>query len=154
MGEVTIVSQQYFKYDQSDYAKSLRKIYGEDGYKKYTAKMNSIMTASKDTTNPIAESKKKYTKAKEQQYKQALANLKQASALWNEYKNNYEVNLTAARANNNGASLTGIQKQNALQNSGDGAVTAFRNYNDAQSEVDYALSLYNDATHSGMNFLS
>jgi len=154
MGEVKIVSQQYFKYDQSDYAKSLRKTYGEDGYKKYTAKMNSIMAESKETTNPIAESKKKYTKEKELQYKAALANLKKASNIWNDYKPQYYSNLTTAKANNNGVSLTGIQKQSALQNSGEGAVTAFRNYNEAQAEVDFALSLYNDATHSGMNFLS
>jgi hypothetical protein len=36
-----IVSENYFKYDNSDYAKSLRMQYGEDGYKKYTTKMNT-----------------------------------------------------------------------------------------------------------------
>ena len=59
-----IVSENYFKYDQSDYAKSLRTIYGEDGYKKYTAKMNSIMTGEENLTNPIKASKEKYIFAK------------------------------------------------------------------------------------------
>ena len=29
-----IVSEQYFRFDSSDYAKNLRQIYGDDGYKK------------------------------------------------------------------------------------------------------------------------
>lgn len=153
MGIDKIVSENYFKYDQSDYAKSLRKIYGENGYKKYTAKMNSIMT-QKDLTNPIAQSKEEYIQAKKEQYLAALANYKKASNIWGEYKNQYSVNLNNARANNGGLSISGTQKQLALQNSGDGAVTAFKNFNDAEFEKDYALSLYNDATHSGMSFLS
>lgn len=153
MGIDKIVSENYFKYDKSDYAQSLRKIYGENGYKKYTAKMNSIME-QKDLTNPIAKSKEEYIQAKKEQYIAALANYKKASNIWGEYKNQYSVNLNNAKANNGGLSISGTQKQLALQNSGDGAVTAFKNFNDAEFEKDYALSLYNDATHSGMSFLS
>ena len=47
--------------------------------------------------------------------------------------------------------LSGGQKQAALQSSGTGAVQAFKNFNEAEFEKDYALSLYNDATHSGIN---
>lgn len=35
-----------------------------------------------------------------------------------------------------------------------GAVAAYRNFTKAQSEADFALSLYNDATHSGITWLS
>ena len=70
---ISIVSENYFKNDNSDYAKSLRAMYGEDGYEKYTAKMNSIMTAQKEVTNPIAKSKAEYIKTKEAEYKNALA---------------------------------------------------------------------------------
>lgn len=151
-----IISEFDFKYSKSDYAESLRKTYGENGYSKYTAKMNSIMTEnkSKDLTNPIAESKEKYTQEKKEQYMAALANFKKASNIWSEYKPQYNANLNNVRNQNGGLSISSGQKQSALQSSGDGAVSAFRNYNDAQFEKDYALSLYNDATHSGMNYLS
>lgn len=152
-GITKIVSENYFKYDNSDYAQSLRKIYGEDGYKKYKAKMNSIL-AEKDLTNPVAESKQQYIQAKKEQYFAAVANFKKASNIWGEYKNQYALNLNNVRMSNGGLSLSGVQKQSALQNSGEGAVSAFKNFNDAQFEKDYALSLYNDATHSGMNLLS
>ena len=33
-----------------------------------------------------------------------------------------------------------------------GAVAAYRNFTKAQSEADFALSLYNDATHSGITW--
>lgn len=144
MSKVQIVSQDYFKYDQSDYAKSLRKIYGEDGYKKYKAKMNSVMT------NPLSESKEKYTQEKKEQYYAALANLKKTGNIWSGYKNQYNTNLNIARAQNGGLTLSSTQRNEALKNAGDGAFTAQQNFKDAQSEVDYALSLYNDATHSGM----
>src|SRR5574344_2164151 len=122
---VTIVSQNYFQNDNSDYANSLRQIYGNNGYQKYVAKMNSIMASNKDMSNPIAESKGKYI-----------------------------TNLNLARANNNGLSLSGTQKQEALQNSGSGAFKAQQTFQDAEFEKDYALSLYNDATHDGMNFMA
>lgn len=139
-----IVSENYFKYDNSAQAQLLRKIYGKDGYKKYTAKMYSIMS------NPIAESKEKYIQEKKEQYLTALANFKKSNNVWNEYKGNYYANLTAARQQNNGLSLNGTQRQSALQNSGDGAVKAYQNFHDAEFEKDYAFSLYNDATHSGL----
>jgi len=148
MANITIVSENYFKYDNSDYAKSLRKQFGNDGYKKYKAKMNSIMT------NPLTESKKKYTEQKEIQYQQALANLGKARSVWNNYKSTYKSNMSIARYQNNGISLSGEQKRYALEASGDGAVTAYNNFNDAQAEADFALSLLNDATHSGMGYLS
>jgi hypothetical protein len=143
-----IVSENYFKYDNSDYAKSLRLQFGENGYQKYTQKMNSIMT------NPLEESKKEYAQAKEAQYKNALTNLAQTKRIWNNYNKNYQSNLITMKNNNNGISLTGEQKTQALQASGTGALTAYNNFKDAQSEADYALSLWNDATHSGVNFLS
>lgn len=149
-----IISEQDFKYGVSDYAVSLRKIYGENGYKKYVAKMNSIMSAEKDLTNPVAVSKKRYLQEKKEQYLAALANFKKADNVWSEYKLQYNVNLNNAKSQNGGFLLTGSQKQAALQNSGDGAVKAFNNYNDAEFERDYALSLYKDAAHSGMSILS
>ncbi len=144
---ITIVSENYFKNDQSDYAKSLRALYGADGYEKYTKTMNSIMD------NPLKKSHEEYTLKKQEQYKLALAKAKKARTIWNDYKNNYSNNLALMRQNNNGFSLTGMQKHNALQASGSGAVEAFNNFNSAESEVDYALSLYNDATHSSVNFM-
>lgn len=144
---VSTVSEMYFKYDKSDYAQSLRALYGNDGYDKYIAKMNSIME------NPLKKSHDKYTAEKELQYKAALANAKQAQAKWSQFKNKYASNLSIMRQNNNGYSLTSTQRQNALQASGSGAINAYANFNDAQSEVDYALSLYNEATHSGINFM-
>lgn len=145
-----IVSENYFKYDPSDYAKSLRTIYGEDGYKKYTAKMNSIMTGEENLTNPIKASKEKYIFAKKVAYQQALAKLGKSENIWNDYKASYSANLAKARQENNGYSLTSAQKRTALANSGDGATTAYKNFTQAQSNVDEALSLYFDATHSGM----
>lgn len=149
-----IISEYDYKYGTSDYAINLRKTYGDNGYQKYVAKINSIMEKEKDLTNPIAISKEKYIQAKKEQYITALANYKKANNVWNEYKSQYSTNLNNAIAQNGGISLNGTQKQNILKNSGDGAVSAYNNFNDAQSEVDYALSLYNDATHSGMSFLS
>lgn len=148
-----IISEYDYKYGTSDYAINLRKTYGDNGYQKYVAKTNSIMEKEKDLTNPIAVSKEKYIQAKKEQYITALANYKKASNVWNEYKPQYSINLNNATTQNGGA-LNGTQKHNVLKNSGDGAVSAYNNFNDAQSEVNYALSLYHDATHSGMNFLS
>lgn len=147
---VKIVSENYFKYDQSDYAKSLRTLYGEGGYKKYTTKMNSIMTGEENLTNPIKASKEKYIFAKKVAYQQALANLNKSENIWNDYKASYNANLSQAMKNNNGYSLSSAQKQAALANSGDGATTAYKNFTQAQSNADEALSLYFDATHSGM----
>lgn len=144
---VTIVSENYFKNDQSDYAKSLRAQYGADGYEKYTKKMNSIME------NPLKKSQEEYIQKKKEQYQIALLKAKKAKTIWGDYKNNYSNNLAAMRQNNNGFSLTGMQKHHALQASGSGAVEAFNNFNNAESEVDYALSLYNEATHAGINFM-
>lgn len=149
-----IISEYDFKYGTSDYIVNLRKKFGDNGYQKYYAKMNSIMTKEQDLTNPIAENKKKYIAAKELQYKEALANLTKTRNIWNNYKSTYNTNLSNALAQNGGISLNGSQKHNILLNSGDGAFKAYNNFNDAQSEVDYALSLYNDATHSGMGYLS
>lgn len=146
-----IISEQDFKYGNSDYAVNLRKVYGENGYKKYVAQMNSIMVAQKDLTNPIAISKEKYILEKKEQYFAALANFKKASSVWNEFKPQYNTNLNNAKTQNNGFILSGGQKQEALQSSGTGAVQAFKNFNEAEFEKDYALSLYNDATHSGIN---
>lgn len=153
---VKIVSESYFKNDNSDYAKSLRKIYGDDGYKKYYAKMNSIMTLDNDEkiTNPIAKSKAEHIKRKEIEYKAALAAAGKAKNIWNNYSNQYAMNLSKARANNNGYSLTNSQKQQILANTADGASDAYKNFTQAQSDADMALSLYFDATHSGMSFLS
>lgn|SRR5574344_2403275 len=151
---VTIVSQNYFQNDNSDYANSLRQIYGNNGYQKYVAKMNSIMASNKDMSNPIAESKAKYIEAKKEQYYQALLNFKGAERNWSEFQGKYNTNLNLARANNNGLSLSGTQKQEALQNSGSGAFKAQQTFQDAEFEKDYALSLYNDATHDGMNFMA
>jgi len=154
MGTQPVVSESYFKYDKSDYAQSLRTIYGEDGYKKYEAKMNSIM--DKDSTvleNPIAKSKKAHIAQKEAEYKNALAAKRKAANIWGRYKAGYEANLSTAVRNNNGYSLDGNQKSEVLANSGNGAAKAYRNYTDALSAADEALSLYFDATHSGMSFM-
>ena len=156
---VKIVSENYFKNDNSDYAKSLRKIYGEDGYQKYSAKMNSIMakeneSESKEITNPIAKTKAEYIKRKEIEYKAALAAAGKAENIWNRYANTYSINLAKAQKSNNGYSLSSTQKQQVLANTADGASAAYRNFNQAQSDADMALSLYFDATHSGMSFLS
>lgn len=148
-----IISENEFRFGTSDNAVRLRNIYGQNGYKKYVAKQNSVMAKS-DLTNPIAKSKEEYTLAKKSDYYAALAQFNKASNVWNEYKSTYNSNLNTLRTQNNGISLTGTQKQSALVGSGDGAVSAFANFNKAQSEVDYRLSLYNDATHSGMNYLS
>lgn len=109
------------------------------------------MVAQKDLTNPIAISKEKYILEKKEQYFAALANFKKASSIWNEFKPQYNTNLNNAKTQNNGFILSGGQKQEALQSSGTGAVQAFKNFNEAEFEKDYALSLYNDATHSGIN---
>ena len=153
---VKIVSESYFKNDNSDYAKSLRKIYGDDGYEKYYAKMNSIMTLDNDEkiTNPIAKSKAEHIKRKEIEYKAALAAAGKAKNIWNRYANTYSINLAKAQKSNNGYSLSSTQKQQVLANTADGASAAYRNFNQAQSDADMALSLYFDATHSGMSFLS
>ncbi len=148
MYNYNIVSENYFKYDNSDHAKSLRSRFGQNGYKKYTAKMQSTLT------NPLEESKKEYIRQKEEQYKAALTNLEQKRSIWNKFKNNYNSNLLVIQAQNNGISVNGAQKQMALQNSGSGAVNAYNNFNDAEADADFAFSLLNDATHSGMNFLS
>lgn len=148
-----IISEYEFKYGSSDNAVNLRKIYGNDGYKKYVAKQNSIMV-KEGLTNPIAQTKEAYTAAKKSDYYAALAQLKKTSNIWNDYKSTYNTNLNSLREQNGGLSLSGTQKQSALTSSGDGAIVAYNNFNKAQSEVDYRLSLYNDATHSGMNFLS
>lgn len=148
-----IISENDFKYGTSDYAVSLRNTYGDNGYRKYTAKMNSIMNA-KDLTNPISESKERYLLAKKEQYIAALANFKKADNIWGEYKSQYSTNLSIAKNQNGGLTLSGSQKQSALQGSGDGAVSAFKNYNEAEFEKNYALSLYNDAAHSNMSYLS
>jgi len=156
---VKIVTESYFKNDNSDYAQSLRAIYGEDGYQKYSAKMNSIMAKenepdSETITNPIAKSKAEHIKKKEIEYKNALAAAAKAKNIWNRYANDYSINLNRAKKSNNGYSLSGYQKQQILASSGDGASAAYRNYNLAQSNADMALSLYFDATNSGVNFLS
>ncbi len=154
---INIVTENYFKNSNSDYAKSLRAIYGDDGYKKYSAKMNSIMTAendSKEITNPIAKSKQEHIKRKEIEYKNALAAASKAKNIWSRYSNQYSINLSQAQKNNNGYALSGYQKKQVLANSGDGASTAYKNYTQAQADVDMALSLYFDATHSGMSILS
>jgi len=143
----TVISENDFKYGTSVEAQSLRARFGANGYKKYTAYINSIMT------NPLKESHEQYTEAKKEQYKLALLNAKKSEAIWNQFKNNYNNNLAAMRRNNNGFSLSSTQRQQALQSSGSGAVDAMRNFQEAQSEVDYALSLYNDATHAGINFM-
>lgn len=148
-----IISEYEFKFGSSDNAVNLRKIYGNDGYKKYVAKQNSIMV-KEGLTNPIAQTKEAYTAAKKSDYYTALAQLKKTSNIWNDYKSTYHTNLNSLREQNGGLSLSGTQKQSALTSSGDGAVVAYNNFNKAQSEVDYRLSLYNDATHAGMNFLS
>jgi len=148
MYNYNIVSENYFKYDNSDYAKSLRTRFGKDGYKKYITKMESTCT------NPLTESKKEYIKQKEEQYKAALANLEQKRNIWNRFKNNYSINLSAIQAQNNGISVNGMQKQIALKNSGSGAINAYHNFNNAEADADFAFSLLNDATHSGINFLS
>lgn len=148
MYNYNIVSENYFKYDNSDYAKSLRSRFGKDGYKKYTAKMQNTLT------NPLTESKKEYIRQKEEQYKTALANLEQKRSIWNRFKNNYNSNLLAIQAQNNGISVNGAQKQMALKNSGSGAMSAYYNFSNAEADADFAFSLLNDANHSGMNFLS
>ncbi len=136
------LSKSEFLYGDSEYAKSQRKKYG-DNYKAYKK--------SKEIVNPMEVSKKEYIAQKEAQYKEALLNLSKSQALWDNYRKTYDVNLTAARANNNGFSLTGAQKDAVLRASGDGAVQAHANFENAQAEVDYTLSLYNYATH-GLNF--
>lgn len=155
---IKIVTENYFRNDNSDYAKSLRAIYGENGYQKYSAKMNSIMaeddTKSEKVTNPIAKTKAEHIKKKEIEYKNALAAAAKAKNIWSRYANDYSINLNRAKKSNNGYSLSGYQKQQVLANSGDGASAAYKNYNQAQSDADMALSLYFDATHSGMNFVS
>ena len=143
----TTVSESYFKFDKSDYARSLRAIYGNDGYEKYMAKMNSVMD------NPLKTSHEKYTAEKELQYKTALANAETARNKWNQFKNNYTNNLSVMKQNNNGFSLTSTQRQQALQASGSGAVDALNNFKNAQLNVDYALSLFNEATHANINFM-
>mgnify|MGYP000813347836 CR=1 FL=1 len=106
-----IISEQDFKYGLSDYAVNLREKYGENGYKKYVAKMNSIMVSQKDLTNPISASKEKYLQDKKEQYLAALANFKKADSVWSEYKPQYNINLNNAKLQNGGISLSGGQKQ-------------------------------------------
>lgn len=150
MGTTQIVSENYFKYDQSDYAKSLRTIYGEDGYKKYSAKMNSILAKDDENlTNPIKISKQKHIQAKKIAYENAVAQKNKAENIWNNYKRSYYANLDTARKSNNGV-LTGELTRAALANCGNGAEAAYRNFNTANSNADEALSLYFDATHSGL----
>lgn len=147
---IKIVSENYFQNDQSDYAKSLRNIYGKDGYKKYIAKMNSIMTSEDGITNPLKLSKEKHIFEKKVAYQQALANFNKSENIWNEYKSKYSTNLEKALKKNNGQGLSSVQKQEVLANSGEGATSAYKNFTQAQSNVDEALSLYFDATHSGL----
>ena len=90
------LSKSEFLYGDSEYAKSQRKKYG-DNYKAYKK--------SKEIVNPMEVSKKEYIAQKEAQYKEALLNLGKSQALWDNYRKTYDVNLTAARANNNGFSL-------------------------------------------------
>ena len=123
----TIVSENYFKYDTSDYAKALRARFGNDGYEKYYTKMNSIME------NPIAKHKKEYQEEKRLQYEQAIAKTKKTSNTW------FGLHTT---------------KQEAFAKKDNNAILAFKNYQQAIADRDFALSLYNDATHSGMQYLS
>lgn len=139
------LSKNEFLYGSSDYAKEMRQKYGDDysGYKKFFKAIN-----------PMEFSRMENIQKKEALYKAALANLKANENIWNRYKNNYEIGLANARARNNGMALNATQKQQVLRATGDGAVQAQANFKNAQSEVDYTLSLYNEATHSGMNYLS
>lgn len=62
MVDFRMLSETEFRTGNSDYAKSLRSIYGDDGYQKYSAKINSIIAEGKKgnkdvaTDNPIKES--------------------------------------------------------------------------------------------------
>ena len=57
-----MLSEVEFKTSKSDYAQSLRTIYGDDGYQKYSAKINSIIEEGREKTkkatpdNPLKES--------------------------------------------------------------------------------------------------
>jgi hypothetical protein len=106
-------------------------------------------------TNPLEESNKVYSQQKEAEYKQAIANRATAENVFNNnYKNKYMSNLEGLKSNNAGISLTGTQKTQALQAAGSGAEVAYRNLEDAKKAEDLALSLWNDSTHNGINFLS
>ena len=148
MTSIHILNESEFKYGTSDYAVNLRKLYGIDGYNKYRAKVNSIMD------NPIAENKKAYIETKEAEYKAALANLKQSNTVWSNYKKTYNTNLNNAIAQNGGVSLTGTQKHIILENSGNGAVNAKNDLENAQFEADHAFSCLKDAKLRGMQYLS
>ena len=51
------LSEYDFKNGTSDYAKSLRAIYGDDGYQNYAAKINSIIAQGKEKqSNPLQQS--------------------------------------------------------------------------------------------------
>lgn len=148
MTSIHILNESEFKYGTSDYAVNLRKLYGIDGYNKYRAKVNSIMD------NPIVENKKAYIETKEAEYKAALANLKQSNTVWSNYKKTYNTNLNNAIAQNGGVSLTGTQKHIILENSGNGAVNAKNDLENAQFEADHAFSCLKDAKLGGMQYLS
>ena len=49
-----MISETEFRTGNSDYAKSLRSIYGDDGYQKYSAKINSIIAEAGDDNKKTA----------------------------------------------------------------------------------------------------
>ena len=84
-----MLSETEFRTDKSDYAKNLRSIYGDDGYQKYSAKINSIIEEGKEKTKKIAPDNplKKSLEARitylEAEYARAIADTRKKGNIFN-----------------------------------------------------------------------
>ena len=83
-----MLSETEFRTGNSDYAKSLRSIYGDDGYQKYSAKINSVIAeANGDNKKAVPENPLKRTNEQRIAYLEAeyarvkMQNEKNKSAL-------------------------------------------------------------------------
>lgn len=84
-----VLSEYDFLNDNSDYAKSLRAIYGTDGYQKYTAKINSIIAEAKEnnnSSNPMQKTNAARISYLEEALRQAVATNNKKRAEYRNYR--------------------------------------------------------------------
>ena len=140
------ISKSEFLNGTSDYAKQMREKYGNDtqAYENY----------KNATSSSLFFSYNEKVEEKEEAYKQAKAKLQEQKNKWNQFKYKYSANLAQATAKNGGFSLNGTQRHQVLQATGDGALKSFKDLEKAQSDLDFALSEYQDAAFSGISYLT
>lgn len=83
-----ILSENEFRTGKSDYAKSLRAQFGEDGYEKYSAQINSIIEDAKEKNkdiaaeNPLKKSNEARIAYLEAEYARAIADTNKKKGLF------------------------------------------------------------------------